>query len=289
MARHQKVSLDYFPMDCVNNDAMKLIEAKYGVEGFAVIIKLYQRIYGTNGYFCDWSEDARILFANETHTNLTTIDKIIGEAAARGIFDKEIYETHSVLTSQFIQNTYFDAAERRGKVNVKEELLLIEKSDLPQNVYINGINVSRNEINVDTNPENVYKSTQSKVNKRKENKTKENKTRVKESESNDAAAPDAALQHTPPSYDEVASYARKNRYAYTDIERFYEYYSAKGWPITGWQSTLDRWAKTDEEEYFRKTEEEFRRDSEWQSFATTRPSKSWYEKYDKMDIYENGR
>ena len=56
MSRPIKTGLDYFPLDVRNDDKLDLIEAEFGIVGFGIIIKLYQKVY-ENGYFYDWEED----------------------------------------------------------------------------------------------------------------------------------------------------------------------------------------------------------------------------------------
>ena len=38
--------ITYFPLDVHMDDNIELIEAEFGLTGFAVIVKLYQKIYG---------------------------------------------------------------------------------------------------------------------------------------------------------------------------------------------------------------------------------------------------
>ena len=42
MARPQKEGIDYFTLDVKMDDEVKLVEAKSGIAGFGVLIKLYQ-------------------------------------------------------------------------------------------------------------------------------------------------------------------------------------------------------------------------------------------------------
>ena len=42
-----KSGIDYFPLDVTLNDKFELIEAEFGLIGFAVVIKLLQKIYGS--------------------------------------------------------------------------------------------------------------------------------------------------------------------------------------------------------------------------------------------------
>ena len=62
MARQTKSGIDYFPLDVSMNDSMKLIEAEFGLKGFAVVVKLWQKIYGGEGYYCEWTEEVDFNF-----------------------------------------------------------------------------------------------------------------------------------------------------------------------------------------------------------------------------------
>ncbi len=60
-----KVGLDYFELNCQLEEKIRLIQAEFGLKGFAVVVKLYQKIYGEFGYYCEWSEDSLLLFMSE--------------------------------------------------------------------------------------------------------------------------------------------------------------------------------------------------------------------------------
>ena len=49
--------ISFFPLDVHMDDGIALIEAEFGLTGFAVIVKLYQKIYGGLGYYCEWTND----------------------------------------------------------------------------------------------------------------------------------------------------------------------------------------------------------------------------------------
>jgi len=79
MPRLNKTGLDYFPLDVSVDEKLELIEAKFGLVGFAVIIKLYQRIY-RNGYFLMLTEERLLLFGKRVNVNINEISDIINDA-----------------------------------------------------------------------------------------------------------------------------------------------------------------------------------------------------------------
>lgn len=180
MARPVKQGLDYFPLDTNLDNKLELFEAEFGLEGFAFIIKLYQKIYN-NGYFFEWNNDEQLLFAKKINVSIKSINVYINSAIQRGIFDKNIYEKYSVLTSRGIQKRYLEACKRRKQIEIMKEYFLIDISNPDYKefsskivfVNINSINVNINSSNcnhnVNNNPQNVDINSQ-----RKEKKSKVN-------------------------------------------------------------------------------------------------------------------
>lgn len=164
MPRPQKCGVDYFPLDTVLDTKFELIEAEFGLTGFAIVVKLLQKIYGEQGYYCEWTDEVALLFSRRCGGG-NAVSEIVSAAIKRGIFDKDMYDKYSILTSKGIQKRYFEAVSRRVCVEVKSEYLLVCATDLPENV-------NRNEINVNRNSENVDRNTQSKVKESKVNYSK---------------------------------------------------------------------------------------------------------------------
>ena len=156
MARAVKRGLDYFSMDVHLDDKFQLLEAEHGVKGFAVVVKLFQKIYGEQGYYCGWDSEVALLFSRACGLGANVVSEIVDSALRRKIFDAEMLAKYGILTSSGIQKRYLEATERRRQVELIEEYLLLDIHSLPQNVYINPLNVY-------INPLNVYGGTQSKV------------------------------------------------------------------------------------------------------------------------------
>lgn len=165
MARKVKEGLDYFTLDCNMNDKIKLIEAEFGIKAFAIIVKLYQKIYSERGYYCEWNEDVALLFiaslGGNSGVSKSLIDVILSASIRRGIFSEELYKKYGILTSKRIQEQYFDAVSRREKVEVEKEYLLVK-------VCKNMVIVNNNSINVDINSQNVSSNLQSREEKSRE-------------------------------------------------------------------------------------------------------------------------
>lgn len=151
MGRNPKVGLNYFRLDCHLDTKFELIEAEFGLKGFAVVVKLYQRIYGEQGYYCEWNEDVALVFGAKTHLGAGVVSEIVNAAIRRGLFDGDKFEKYHILTSTGIQKWYFESISRRERIEVKNEYLLIPVGNLPKNVSINTISVNINAQNDDRN------------------------------------------------------------------------------------------------------------------------------------------
>lgn len=165
----EKSRLDWFKLDCQDDDKMELIEAEFGLTGYAVIIKLWKKIYGTEGYYCDWNSDISLLMAKKLGLQVGFLNEIVAAAIRRGIFDLGMYERHSILTSHGIQKRFTEAVGRRKCEKIKNEYLLEKCAQKSEDADISGSNVDISGSNVDI-------SKQIREDKRREDKIrKDNK------------------------------------------------------------------------------------------------------------------
>ena len=142
--------LKFFYLDVELDEKFELLEAEFGITGFAVMIKLYQRIY-SKGFYCQWSDEVALLFGRKLGLGGSAVSEIVMAAIRRNLFSKDKFEKYGVLTSSGIQKNYFDVVTRRKCVEVDERYLLI---DVPKNVncvFVNRINVCINSENDDSN------------------------------------------------------------------------------------------------------------------------------------------
>lgn len=155
MARPVKEGLDYFELDCHMEEKVRLIQAEFGLKGFAIVVKLYQKIYGGFGYYCEWNEDSLLLFMSEngvsSRDEKNLISEIVTACIRRNIFSEKLFNEFGILTSYGVQKRYLNAVSRREKVELIKEYLLISVGKNQGNVCINSINDYRNSVNVCSN------------------------------------------------------------------------------------------------------------------------------------------
>lgn len=165
--RGYKVGLDYFELDCHMEEKVKLIQAEYGLKGFAVVVKLYQKIYGGFGYYCEWSEDSLLLFMSEngvTGDSKNLIQQIVAACIRRNIFSEQLFNKFGILTSSGVQKRYMNAVSKRENVVLIKEYLLISVGKNNKNVVINSIYDGRNGISDTKNEQSREKKSREDIN-----------------------------------------------------------------------------------------------------------------------------
>ena len=215
------------------------IEAAYGIKGFAVIVKLWQKIYSDKGYYCEWIERSPLLFLSQwfggnSGVDLNLINQVVNHAIKIGIFNESMFKKYAILTSERIQRQYFDVVKRRTEIQVIDEYLLVSVANFKGNVNIIGKNVCRNE-------KNVCRNSTSKV---KESKVKESKENIKDTEIQQKKIKENK------SKENIKYFSNENL---NDVFRqFLELREQKGRQIVGYQiqtliERLEQVADTDEE------------------------------------------
>lgn len=116
MARPQKVGLEYFPLDCRTDDKIEMLEAEFGLTGFAVYIKLLQEIYQTESGELDMS----VVFRWKTlgkRLDMTAeqLENIVNFCLEVNLFDKECFQKAQKLTSSGIQKRLNKVSTMRQK------------------------------------------------------------------------------------------------------------------------------------------------------------------------------
>lgn len=165
MGRMAKDGLSFFYLDIVLEENVKYLEARHGLLGFGVLVKLWGQIYHKNGYWCEWTEKSEYLFAKENAVEISFLRDVIISCFDGEIFDKKMYEKYKILTSSGVQKFWkqvvHDAKRKNTQIDPKISLLNSNSGD-------NEINSGGNKI------KSGY--TQEDMPQRKEKEIKEEKT-----------------------------------------------------------------------------------------------------------------
>ncbi|EXY70857.1 hypothetical protein M083_1454 [Bacteroides fragilis str. 3986 T(B)9] len=184
--------INYFPVgvNFMEENAMEVIEAKYGIKGSAIVLKLMCKIY-KEGYYIRWDEEQCLIFANKAGREVQAeeVQGIIEILFIKGIMDKNSYLENGILTSENIQKVWMEATKRRkrelselpylmvkpekenGKADTPPALQEIQQPELfkKEKTPVNPKNVVHHVV---VDAKNACNSGQSKV---KEKKAEENK------------------------------------------------------------------------------------------------------------------
>ena len=184
--------INYFPVgvNFMEENAMEVIEAKYGIKGSAIVLKLMCKIY-KEGYYIRWDEEQCLIFANKAGREVQAeeVQGIIEILFTKGILDRNSYQENGILTSESIKKVWMEATKRRkrelselpylmvkpekenGKADTPPALQEIQQPELfkKEKTPVNPKNVVHH---VAVDAKNACNSGQSKV---KENKAEENK------------------------------------------------------------------------------------------------------------------
>ena len=110
--------INYFPIgvNFMEENAMEVIEAKYGIKGSAIVLKLLCKIY-KEGYYIRWDEEQCLIFANKAgrEVQAAEVQGIIEILFIKGILDENSYQENGILTSESIQKVWLEATKRRKR------------------------------------------------------------------------------------------------------------------------------------------------------------------------------
>ena len=170
MARTHKIGIDYFShdVDMCQDNKMRLLIARFGLDGYGVFNRLLEELYREKGYYLEITEDFNILFSNDNNIAIDVYINILNDCIKRDLFDINLYEKYNILTSKRIQKNYIAATSRKIKAEFKKEYLLFTEEEIIE-LYPEKVNVCINSLNDNIKGENDNIGTQRKGN-RKEKK-----------------------------------------------------------------------------------------------------------------------
>lgn len=228
-----KSKLDWFKLDCQLDDKFELIESEFGLKGFAIVVKLYQKIYGGEGYYCEWNDDVVLLFAKKNGLGGNIVSEIVDKCIQRGIFSGEMYEKYGILTSHGIQRRYYESTERRKFSKIRDEYLLLNCTPKTGNADISSGNV-----NIFQKNDNIQTTEKRRVEKKREDKSRVEKKRE------ETASPDGSAPTPSPSLDQlIYDYGKENTDKY--VQKVRKWYADKGKPISDLEDTVRKWLEQD--------------------------------------------
>lgn len=162
MSRPQKNTVDYFPhdADCCSRDTLKILQGKYGNDGYTFWFKLLEKLCMTDNHIIDCRNPVKWeLIPVETRVSNEIAEDIMLLLCKLDAIDSELWLNHRVVWCQNLVDRIADAYKNRRR-------------EVPEKPVI----TDRNPISTDENPQGAVVSTvENPQTKLKETKLKETK------------------------------------------------------------------------------------------------------------------
>lgn len=191
MPRPQKDGIDYFPLDVniFSDPKIKILKARYGVDGIAVYIYLLCEIYRA-GYFIKLDEDRIFLISDDLSMSVEKVKQVLNFLLERSLFESILFQSDKVLTSAGIQRRFQLAVKERAKKNPIEikGFWLLDEAETESFIKVNPV-LDKSQKKESNSGNNGSKSQELSL-----KESKEKKSRVKENkEHNSVYVPDEKL------------------------------------------------------------------------------------------------
>lgn len=232
MARPQKTGLDYFPLDVdfFSDNKIRILRARYGMDGITVYIYLLCEIY-KNGYYMEWNDDFKYILADELNLTDGFIEQVLTFLLERSLLDSTLFKSDTILTSPGIQKRYQLAVKERAKKRPIEieKFWLLKPEETESFIKVNSfLNNSRNNDGFSRN--NGSKSMEESLKESKVNKSKVNKKISSELETSPRPEAAYSLQLVDGSmYPVSQAEVEKYRELYPAVDADQEFRKMIGW------------------------------------------------------------
>ncbi len=133
MPRTKKETVDYFPHDCdaTGGKTCRVLQIKYGNDGYAFWFKLLEALGSTSGHFIHLESDADIEYlAARTGISATeTVYSILTTLTTVGAIDRELFEVGVIWSQNFVDRLSEVYRKRREPVP-EPPLYLLDHNDV---------------------------------------------------------------------------------------------------------------------------------------------------------------
>lgn len=129
MARPHKEGLDYFFHDTnMRHDRkMTALITRHGLEIYGLYNILLEKIYDDKGYYMPFNDEDQSVM--DMQYNIDS-GQFLDPMFKIGLFNRDIYQEHQVLTSAAIQRRYLNACTRRSIVRIRKQYLLLNADEI---------------------------------------------------------------------------------------------------------------------------------------------------------------
>ncbi len=239
MSRPAKSGLSYWPFDVDLFESKKylLIKSEFGTKGEMIMIRIFNEVYRTDGYFKRWDFDDCLLLSQRLGDGCTPefIERVVARCCERGLFDSGVFEKYGVITSREFQSRYIKVrTTHHDAIPVVAEYWLLSSTDMSEvspaaakKLLLRPLNAEINAgFTEDNGNGNCAEATRNALKQRKENKSKQKQST---SEQSTISAPteavvlsDAEQNYSVDAACGCGSAADENDYFADDYAEYYE-------------------------------------------------------------------
>lgn len=126
IGRPEKEGLDWYKRSprMWGDEKLSAIQGEFGLKGRCAVDVILDVIYDTKGYYVMWSDLNQGLILTKLNKEVSKglLNEVVNRLVAYEFFDKDLFNSSSVLTSQNIQDRYFAAIKKRNHQPTKFRL-----------------------------------------------------------------------------------------------------------------------------------------------------------------------
>lgn len=164
MGRKRKSGLDVctFDVNMLSDIRMRRLIRLHQGDAIAVYTATLCLIY-RDGYYVGYDEDVRFKLSEHTGVSEATVDAVIADAVACGLFDSATFAADRVLTSEEIQEAYLEERRKVAKRKASLDRYDVLSENVPQNEVFatqNSDNAAQNNSNASQNSDFTGKTPQ---------------------------------------------------------------------------------------------------------------------------------
>ena len=115
MARLSKHTVDYFPHSCIHGKTIKILEQKFGLEGYAIWFKLLEQLGLSEYHFIDCRKEEDWLYISSViGSDENTTLEVLNLLSRLGAIDAKLWKFKVICSEKFINNIS-DAYRKRSE------------------------------------------------------------------------------------------------------------------------------------------------------------------------------
>jgi len=117
---NSKTGLSYYNIDTdrYQDIRIKRLKKDFGCIGIAVYDYILCEIYRVRGCFIEWDESTAFDVAEYFSLNERQINEVVNYCCAVGLFNKELFASGSIITSESIQKRYIEMSTRAKRKDI---------------------------------------------------------------------------------------------------------------------------------------------------------------------------